>query len=361
MGRNLHSTDYIFQPKRGLTANLNTTANKNSAVDGELAYTTDRKQLWIFNGTEYEEVNKYTQYFFNSSGTQSGNRFNNFADMQDSIGGRQVIVQFEQDETLPAGAYDVSYQTWIGNGNNPESGDEVTITIPTGVTFSASISWQCQNGLTIYSTSANPVIVLDTISQTNQFDRTNIGCTTAPFFQIEVAGLHVVSLINGFGLKDFGSPVIHVTSDVAAYSVTLVITRQGIAPQFEDDTVSSDVPVVYGWLVQSSEARYGSPTHSGLDVGSFAFAADDNVYFSNASVIGFIEGQPANIPSTYSTVYKAIDFLGSVRLQRTSSASDPSTSDIADDGMATIHKNTSSGDVFLAYNNGGSIVKVQLS
>lgn len=48
-------------------------------------------------------------------------------------------------------------------------------------------------------------------------------------------------------------------------------------------------------------------------------------------------------------------------LSRTSSASDPSTTELPASGDASIHKNTSSGDVFLAYNDGGSIVKVQLS
>jgi hypothetical protein len=46
----------------------------------------------------------------------------------------------------------------------------------------------------------------------------------------------------------------------------------------------------------------------------------------------------------------------------TSSAADPSTTEYPNDGDHGIHKNTTSGNVFLAYNDGGSsIVKVQLS
>ena len=49
-------------------------------------------------------------------------------------------------------------------------------------------------------------------------------------------------------------------------------------------------------------------------------------------------------------------------LSRTSTSADPTTTEYPNDGDAGIHKNTSSGDVFLAYNDGGStIVKVQLS
>lgn len=292
MSRNLHNTDYIFQPKRGLASDLNSTANKNSAVDGELAYTTDRKQLNIYNGTEFEEVNKYTQYFFNSSGSQSGNRFNDFADMIDSIDGREVRVQFEQDETLPAGAFDVSYQTWVGNGNNPDSGG-LTITFETGTTFSDMVNWQCENGLTITSNSANPVAVFST-GHTLSFDRCNIEATVAPFFQITGAGMYVFGLSNGFGFIDSGATIVHVDSSAGAYQATIVITRQGIAPVFEDETVSSDVPVVYGWLIQSSEARSGQVTNTGIAAGSIDFASEGGL-FSNAFVIGFIEGQPEGI------------------------------------------------------------------
>lgn len=51
-----------------------------------------------------------------------------------------------------------------------------------------------------------------------------------------------------------------------------------------------------------------------------------------------------------------------IGLIRTSTTADPTTTEYPNDKDAGIHKNTTSGDVFLAYNDGGStIVKVQLS
>jgi hypothetical protein len=50
-----------------------------------------------------------------------------------------------------------------------------------------------------------------------------------------------------------------------------------------------------------------------------------------------------------------------ISLTRTSSSSDPTTSELQNDKDASIHKNTTSGNVFLAYNDGGNIVKTQLS
>jgi len=52
---NLHSQDYIIKLKQGLAASINATATKNSAVQGEPHYTTDTKELYIFDGTNNEQ------------------------------------------------------------------------------------------------------------------------------------------------------------------------------------------------------------------------------------------------------------------------------------------------------------------
>jgi len=48
---NFHSTNYILKIKRGLFANINTTATKNSAVEGEPHYTTDTATTFIYDDT----------------------------------------------------------------------------------------------------------------------------------------------------------------------------------------------------------------------------------------------------------------------------------------------------------------------
>lgn len=48
---NMHGTDYQIKLKQGTFANINTTATKNSAVQGEPHYTTDTKALYIHDGT----------------------------------------------------------------------------------------------------------------------------------------------------------------------------------------------------------------------------------------------------------------------------------------------------------------------
>ena len=54
--RKLGGTDYILQVKSGLKTDINTTATKNKAVEGELHYCTDTDELFIFNGTENVQI-----------------------------------------------------------------------------------------------------------------------------------------------------------------------------------------------------------------------------------------------------------------------------------------------------------------
>jgi hypothetical protein len=54
--------------------------------------------------------------------------------------------------------------------------------------------------------------------------------------------------------------------------------------------------------------------------------------------------------------------FGALRLVgRTATAADPTTTELPTDKDVGIHKNTSSGSVFLAYNDGGAIKKVELT
>ena len=56
----LHDTDYVIQFKQGLAANINATATKNSAVEGEPHYTTDTDTLFVFDGAQNVPVAGHT-------------------------------------------------------------------------------------------------------------------------------------------------------------------------------------------------------------------------------------------------------------------------------------------------------------
>lgn len=244
----------------------------------------------------------YYQYIYNSSGAQSGNRFNNWADMIAAIDGREARVQFEQNETIPPGAWNIDYHIWIGNGQNPDGGG-IVITFETGTTLSSAINWICENGLNIYSTSEDPVYVM-TVPHIFIFNRTAVYTDNIELIRVEAAGLIAVQVSNGFGLYNDGSSaghyeVINIAS--SAYASILVITENGISPNVQNNTVRSEVPFVYGWLKQTSEANSGFATHANIDPGSVNFngvpGGPGGSLFANAAVIGFPQGKPSGITS----------------------------------------------------------------
>jgi hypothetical protein len=71
MSKKLNNNNLQIKPKSGLKANINATATKNLAVDGELHYCTDTSELFLFNGTENVLVNRST--YSDYSLTQTGN------------------------------------------------------------------------------------------------------------------------------------------------------------------------------------------------------------------------------------------------------------------------------------------------
>lgn len=84
-----------------------------------------------------------------------------------------------------------------------------------------------------------------------------------------------------------------------------------------------------------------------------------NLGFSNQAPLLFFASPTSGIGAVGFRAITHAD-ISSLDLQRTSSINDPTLIDLPNNGNASIHKNTTSGNVFLAYNNGGSIVKIQL-
>ena len=72
----------------------------------------------IANKQYVDDGRPYSIFIYNSSGGQANNRFNDWADLMAAIalveGPKQII--FEQNETIPTGAWNLDYVTLRGNG-----------------------------------------------------------------------------------------------------------------------------------------------------------------------------------------------------------------------------------------------------
>ena len=59
MSNNLNSQEHYIVFKKGVLANINSVATKNSAIEGEPHWTTDTNQLFVFDGTDNVQINNW--------------------------------------------------------------------------------------------------------------------------------------------------------------------------------------------------------------------------------------------------------------------------------------------------------------
>lgn len=247
----------------------------------------------------------YYQYIYNSSGSQAGNRFNNWADLITAIDGREAVIQFQQNEVLPVGNWNIDYTTWKGNGQNPDGGGLV-IEFPEGCYIDSALNWQNQNGLNLYSSATTHPTYTMSVAHVIGFDRTAIYTDDIEFIKVTANGLVAIQCANGFGL--YNEPAENLGNyevfnvDSTPYGTVVVTTENGISPTIQNNTIRSVTPIVYGWLKQTSEATAEFATQANVAEFSVNFNGEPGGFggslFANAAVVGFPQGQPEGITST---------------------------------------------------------------
>lgn len=223
----------------------------------------------VFDGTEWAPAPaEYVQFVYNSSGAQEGNRFNDWSDLITALTALDgsKVVQFEQNELIPAGAWNLDNVTLRGNGKEHNAGG-FTLTFGDSTTIS---SWAnaVVNSLRLRSTSTTgPVwspsgaglFVLELLA--------GVHSTAEPFIEHSGGGQFVIQMrTNGrFKLLSGGVPNFHDTS--ATGTCQLVIAR-GDGTAFDPNTLSSVNGVIYVDVVSdvaNDLIAYPWPqTHSGL-------------------------------------------------------------------------------------------------
>ena len=143
-----------------------------------------------------------------------------------------------------------------------------------------------------------------------------------------------------------------------------------------------NAPTIQRFLVTPDNTTVGSPaSHQvmrmahqqvwiGVEpsaLGTFTVYGQDAA--DEAAVVRAASGQTVDtfrVENNAGTSQLAVDEDGVVNIgahlnQQTSTAADPTTTDYPTDKDFGVHKNTTSGNVYLAYNDGGTIKKVQLT
>lgn len=173
--------------------------------------------------------NEYTEYVFNSSGTQSKNRYNSWANLVTalaSVDGEKRIV-FEQSETLPAGTYTLTNVTLVGNGFPPAAGG-ITITLPTGFVLNEVPILKVDNFLKLKSTSSNPIMTVTGTHNSYLGNNSQLASTTAEFYKTETNSLLVQILFGGCLLINEGYEVINANAADATVALSFIAGANGM-------------------------------------------------------------------------------------------------------------------------------------
>lgn len=208
----------------------------------------------------------YDVFIYKSTGSQVGNRFNNWANLMTAIARQEgaKTIYFEQDETIPAGSWNLDYVTLKGNGNEYNAGG-YTLTFGDNTTIS---SWLVPSfhSLLLKSTSTTGHICTFTTAFTLNCDTvTNVqSSATYEFFASSYAGQNIIALSNSARWSLIaGKPLFKFTG--AAYAQTVILSR-GRGAVVTNNTLSSTNTQVYVDIigsVDSNNAAYPA-THSAM-------------------------------------------------------------------------------------------------
>lgn len=156
----------------------------------------------------------YDEYIFNSSGTASGNRYNDWSQLySDAIDGGQegvIRISFEQNETLPTGSYNLDNIILNGDGAIASLGGLV-VTLPQGFEVTSWKNGAIDGGLGLSYEGDTPLLTYE--SGINLFDMklgNVIQTSNAPFFEVKGTALVVVRAALGSSLINNGYEVVDI-------------------------------------------------------------------------------------------------------------------------------------------------------
>lgn len=211
----------------------------------------------------------YDVFIYKSTGAQANNRYNSWSDLMTAITkqeGFKTIV-FEQDETIPAGAWNLDYVTLKGNGAEYSAGG-YTITFGDSTTIS---SWLTPSfsSLLLKSTSTTGHICTFTGAFTLLCESvSNVqSSATYEFFASSYTGQNVIGLRNSARWSLIGgstTPLMKFTG----VGATVILSR-GDGSVVNNNTFSSSTSVTFIDIVASANQAISSypSTHSAMTIG----------------------------------------------------------------------------------------------
>jgi len=215
----------------------------------------------------------YQTFIYKSGGSQSGNRYSSWSDLMTAITkqeGDKTIV-FEQDETIPAGSWNLDYVTLRGNGQEYNAGG-YTLTFGDNTTIS---SWKNPsfNSLLLKSTSTTGHICTFTYAFNLLCDTvSNVQSSSSyEFFASSYAGQNIIFLRNSARWSLVGGSTKALFKFTGSAFGQTVIMSRGDGSVVQNNTFTSTNAQVRLDIIGSVNQNLASypSTHSGFTTGFF--------------------------------------------------------------------------------------------
>lgn len=217
----------------------------------------------------YDQPQGYNYFIYNSSGSQENNRFNDWDDLITALSRQEgaKIIQIEQDETIPPGAYNLDDVGLRGNsleynagGYTYTFGDNTTIT-----------GWRNASieGVRILSTSTTGnIFTTANPFQINMAKVSHVHSTSVSFFKFTGSGQFIFFIDNNARFEKLSGGVENLDCTSPAFSAQLVMYHSTGAIATNDTLKSTNAQIFVSVLGTVSIDPNSFPTtHTNLVVG----------------------------------------------------------------------------------------------
>lgn len=246
----------------------------------------------------------YDTFIYKSTGGQSGNRYNSWSALMTAIAKQEgaKTIFFEQDETIPAGSWNLDYVTLRGNGNEYSKGG-YTVTFGDNTTIS---SWLVPDfhSLLLKSTSTTGHICTFTVA-TSMTDRvvSNIQSSSSyEFFASSYAGQNIIAVQDSGRWSLIGGSTKELMKFTGGAFAQTVIVSRGDGATVQNNTLSSTNAQVRLDIIGSVNQNLANfpSTHTNFTTGFFLPLA-----LTNISAAAFYTVSITNAASPYTLVSEA--------------------------------------------------------
>jgi len=243
----------------------------------------------------------YETFIYNSAGVQTGNRYNTWSDLMTAITKQEgaKTIQFEQDETIPAGAWNLDYVTLKGNGLEYNAGG-YTLTFGDSTTISSWLN-PSFHSLLLKSTSTTGHICTFTYAFNLLCDTiSNVQSSSSyEFFTSSYAGQNIIALRNSARWSLVGGSTKALFKFTGSAFGQQVILSRGDGAVVQNNTLSSTNSQILIDIIGSVNQNLASYpiTNTGFTAGATVLLT-----LTNISATGYYTETKAVADSPYTLV-----------------------------------------------------------